>query len=105
MAIVSLLVTLFVIIPILWEVFVIFFIFLIFFVFPFSLLALAIIGIITGKGKMHAGSESSNHHGTYNQTAPEGIDRTPVDEMRERLERQRWIEELRKWENERYQDA
>gem|GEM_PF-6599000 len=44
------------IIPILWEVFAIFFIFLIFFVFPFSLLALAIIGIITGKGKMHAGS-------------------------------------------------
>ncbi len=105
MGIVFLLVTLFVIIPIMWEVFAIFFIFLIFFVFPFSLLALAIIGIITGKGKMHAGSESSNHHGTYDQTAPEGIDRTPGQEYLERLEWQRWVEELRKWENERYQDA
>jgi hypothetical protein len=104
-AIVSLLVTLFVIIPILWEAFVVFFIFLIFFVFPFSLLALAIIGIITGKGEIRAGSGSSNHHGTYDRTAPEGIDRTPVEEYRERLERERRVEELRKWENERYQDA
>lgn len=103
MAIVSLLVTLFVIIPILWEVFAIYFIFLIFFFLPFSILALAIIGIITGE--IHAGSGSSNHHGTYYRTTPESIDRTPVEEYRERLERERQVEELRKWENERYQDA
>uniref|UniRef100_A0A7J3XXL7 Uncharacterized protein n=1 Tax=Thermogladius calderae TaxID=1200300 RepID=A0A7J3XXL7_9CREN len=103
MAIVSLLVTLFVIIPILWEVFALYFIFLIFFFLPFSILALAIIGIIIGE--IRPGSGSSNHHGTYDRTPPESIDRTPVDEYHEKLERVRRVEELRKWENERYQDA